>query len=724
MSQENEFLIELQNGFLDEANDLLVSIEDSFLELERNPRDQKHIENLLRVFHNLKGSAGAVGFEDLSKFCHAVESKLVFLKNGTVPISGMQIDLLLRSADRLRAAIAGLKKDKSFNVDYQDLRIELTKASVANGGQDSVWPRLSADLDPRLFSDFLSDASDQLESIDSGLTLLEKDPRNSEALNELFRGFHTLKSASAILGYEELSSLSHELESLLDRIRGENVAADPQILGFCFEAVGVVRKFVESLSTGTAGAGAVGQAREALVQQRLKITKELNRDSPEARIQGVEALHAGQTRENSDIVSGAVKEAIRVDAERLDRLVDTIGELVISEAMVAQAPALKSLDSTDSIFRHLNQLSKISRSLHEIGMSLRMVPIRPTFKKMTRIVRDISKKLDKPIEFETVGEEIELDKTVVEKISDPLVHMVRNAVDHGIEKSSTERAGFGKPEAGRVILRAIQKSGSTWIEVEDDGRGLDRDAILNKAIEKRLVPENAHLTDAEIFGLIFLPGFSTAEKVTDISGRGVGMDVVRKNIELIRGQVEIASEKGRGTRFTIRIPNTLAIMEGMVVTVGVERYVVPSHAISSSMKIPPRDLVTIYGGRGEAVVVQGTSHPLIRLSRFFDVPGNTLSPKDGIGLFVEESGTRAVLLVDGIIKQQQFVMKSLGEYIKRAPGISGGTIMPDGGVGLILDIGAIMKRDAERWHQRIVKEEMGANIMRNQTPLSVGGANA
>jgi len=392
---------------------------------------------------------------------------------------------------------------------------------------------------------------------------------------------------------------------------------------------------------------------------------------------------------------GLLKETVKVDAERLDRLVDTIGELVIAETMVVQSEELKR-GVSPSFLQTLAQLDKITRELQEMGMALRMVPVSGTFQKMARLVRDLSKKIDKDVDFVMAGEETELDKNVVDSIGDPLVHMVRNAVDHGIEKSQEERVAAGKPAKGRVELRAFHKGGSIYIEVADDGRGLNRDAIFKKAVERGLVEADAELSDKDVYSLIFLPGFSTAEKITEVSGRGVGMDVVKKAIESLRGQVEIQSALGKGSVFSIKLPLTLAIIDGMVVRVGAERYIIPTLSIVMSVSVKVSDLKSVQG-RARMLQLQKELIPVFDLRRLFEIAPEPAALQDGdaqaesLVVVVEDDGVKTGIVIDELLGQQQIVIKSLGDFLKGAPGISGGAIMPDGNVGLILDVGSLVR---------------------------------
>jgi two-component system chemotaxis sensor kinase CheA len=379
-----------------------------------------------------------------------------------------------------------------------------------------------------------------------------------------------------------------------------------------------------------------------------------------------------------------------VDTSKLDNLVDLIGELVIAQSLVAQNSVFSTIHDP-KLNRDFSQLKRITTDLQRISMSLRMVPIRHTFQKMIRLVRDLAKKSDKQVDLVMSGEETEIDRNMVDTLYDPLVHMIRNSVDHGIEPPA-KRLEAGKPETGGVFLRAFQKGGFIVIEIEDDGQGLNRPKILKKAQEKGLVPAEASLTDHQIDNLIFEPGFSTADKVTDVSGRGVGMDVVRKTIEKLKGNVEIFSTTGKGCRFVLRVPLTLAIMDGIVVQIGAERYIIPTVFIRETLRPNRKDLSTVQN-RGELIKVRDTFLPLIRLHRTLGIQTKQEQPWEALVVVVENEGKQKGLMVDDLLGKQEVVIKNLGEKLKTVEGVAGATIMGDGRVGLILDIHGIFEID-------------------------------
>jgi two-component system chemotaxis sensor kinase CheA len=382
---------------------------------------------------------------------------------------------------------------------------------------------------------------------------------------------------------------------------------------------------------------------------------------------------------------------VRVNTEKLDSLMDVVGELVIVQSQLLETARQQS-DGNTTLHRDVAQLSRIAKDLQRTAMSLRMIPLRQTFQKMERLARDLGKELGKKVQFETSGDETELDRTVVEEIADPLVHMVRNALDHGLEPGGM-RLAAGKPEAGTIHLRAYHQGSSLVIELRDDGRGIDPERIHRKAVEKGLVPPGSSFTREEILGLIFAPGFSTAEQVTSVSGRGVGMDVVKRNIEKLRGKIEISSELGKGSTFKVRLPLTMAIIDGLVVRVGDDRFILPSSSVQMALR-PTRESISTIHGAGEVLDLRGKLLPIHRLHRRFNITARALSPWEGILVILETSGKVSALLVDEMVSKQEVVIKNLGGYMQGMPGIAGGAILGDGNIALILDPGTLLEAAA------------------------------
>jgi two-component system chemotaxis sensor kinase CheA len=395
------------------------------------------------------------------------------------------------------------------------------------------------------------------------------------------------------------------------------------------------------------------------------------------------------TRQNSARPTAGLEETIRVPINRIDQLVDTIGEAVIAQSMIYGHESIKNSGDV-GLHTKVEHGAMIMRSIQEMAMSLRMVSIKSTFQKMARLARDLAKKFGREVDFLTEGEDTELDKSVVERIGDPLIHMIRNSMDHGIEQPADRKAA-GKPAKGTLKLKAFHRAGSIFIEVSDDGKGLDKDAILKKALSRDLCKEGQNLTEQEIYQFIFLPGFSTAKQVTDVSGRGVGMDVVRRNIEALRGSVEIQTMQGKGTTFSIRLPLTLAIVDGMIVRSENDIYIIPTLAIVESLK-PEKDQIASVMNRGKMLKVRGELFTLVHLQSIFNGAGAERAMDGGVVMIVEDMfGKKIGIYVDEIVGQQQVVIKSIGEGMHDVPGITGGAIMNDGTVSLVIDVGGIIK---------------------------------
>ncbi|MFT3745137.1 MAG: chemotaxis protein CheW [Pyrinomonadaceae bacterium] len=405
----------------------------------------------------------------------------------------------------------------------------------------------------------------------------------------------------------------------------------------------------------------------------------------------------------ADIKRAASSEStVRVRTERLDRLIDIVGELVIAQSMLTQDSTVMQ-GTHHELSRKISHAGKIVRDLQDLSMGMRMVPLKSTFQKMTRLVRDVAQKCGKQVEFITVGEDTEIDRNMVDLISDPLVHMVRNAADHGIELPSV-RLAAGKPLAGKIRLAAYHSGGDVVVELKDDGKGIDRDAVVAKAIANGLIESEKGMTEDQIYNLILAPGFSTAAEVTAVSGRGVGMDVVKRNIEAMRGRISISSEKGGGTLFTIRLPLTLAITDGMLIRIGAEKFIIPIVNIQISFQ-PSESMLSSIAGRGELVSLRGELMPIFRLHRLFDVKDAIEDPTQGLLMIVADGRKRCALLVDELLGQQQVVAKNLGEGMGKIQGVSGGAILGDGCVGLILDTPELVAMARENGTQNINKDD-------------------
>ncbi len=592
---------------------------------------------------------------------------------------------------------------------------------------------LPEDADFDLLSQFVAESGDLISDAEEALLTLETDPEDVEAIGTVFRAFHTVKGVSAFLELNAISEMAHLAESLLSRVRDKEIRYAGGYADLALQSLDMIKQMITYVQDALGGAPllrpegyhdlvellrdpeSAGISDESdLEEETTPRIGDILVASGKAQRENVEALAASksdkpigvemvkkkaakvsdvaQALRTQDRMKGkqqVFETSVRVSTGRLDRLIDMVGELVIAHSMVAQDEVVVGGEQ-HRLLKKINQTGKIVRELQDLSMSMRMIPLKGTFKKMARLVRDVSRKVGKNVKLVTHGEDTEIDRNMVDVINDPLMHMVRNAVDHGIE-TADERAAAGKPSAGTVTLSAYHAAGSVVVEIQDDGKGISREVILNKARERGLITDGSALNDREIFNLIFEPGFSTAAEVTDVSGRGVGMDVVKKNIESIRGQVEIQSEPGQGSVFKMRLPLTLAIIDGMALRVNREAYIIPTGSIVRSIKPGPESISTVLK-KGEMVALRGELIPVFRLHDLFAIEMDEEKLDKQLIVVVEDDNKRqAGLIIDELIGRQQIVIKSLGGAMRDIPGISGGAIMPNGQVGLILDVGGIMQ---------------------------------
>jgi two-component system, chemotaxis family, sensor kinase CheA len=548
---------------------------------------------------------------------------------------------------------------------------------------------LPEDPDLSLLGEFVGESIEYLEASEGALLQLEGDPDDKEAVNTIFRAFHTIKGTSAFLGLDLITEFAHHAETLLARVRDKEIRCTGGYAGLALRSVDILKALIRAVDTALKGDTPRPVEGYRLILSRLEQPEAFDISEVEKR----KAWSVGrEVADDPTKVAMAASRAstekradstVRVRTDRLDRLVDMVGELVIAQTMISQDQLVKAAGHHD-LRRKVGHAEKIVRELQDLSMGMRMVPLKSQFQKVARLVRDLAHRNGKLVYFAGEGEETEIDRNMVDYLGDPLVHMVRNAVDHGIE-SPDEREAAGKPRIGVLRIAAYHAGGNVIVELKDDGRGLNREKIIRKAISQGLIASADGMADSDVYNLIFAPGFSTADRITDVSGRGVGMDVVRRNIESLRGRIDIQSDPGKGTTFTIRLPLTLAITDGMLVRVGTERYIVPTIAIQLSFR-PERSMLSTLAARGEMVMLRGEVLPLVRLHRVFDVDGAAEDPVTGLLMIVGDGGERGALLVDELLGQHQVVAKSLGDGVGRVRGLSGGAILGDGRVGLILDV--------------------------------------
>jgi two-component system chemotaxis sensor kinase CheA len=616
------------------------------------------------------------------------------------------VEALAQALEAGAGALAGRIREETVGADPQGLA-PLCQALWRDWiGEDEVRRDIDAlAADPELSGMFVAEALDHLGTIEATLLRLEDTPDDKTLLNDVFRPFHTIKGNAGALGVATVQTLAHKVENLLDRCRSGQHRVGSAEVDVVLKAVDLITAMLNDLSARIAGkpgtslrddrialVGVVerliaGGSEEPVPTPPVDVMPLVAAESlPLTATEPVPVLVERRATPRNDASENQA--SVKVDTRKLDGLVDTVGELVILQSLIYEDPAVKGV-SDERFTRNLAQLRRITTELQRGAMSMRMVPIRQTFQKMARLVRDLSKRSGKQVELTLSGEETELDRKVVEDINDPLMHMVRNSMDHGLEARDA-RLAAGKRETGQLSLRAFHQGGSIVIEIADDGAGLNTDRIVAKAVANGLIPASATLAPDEIHQLIFAPGFSTAEQVTEISGRGVGMDVVKRNIQALRGRIDIETAKGAGTTFSIKLPLTMAILDGLLVTVGTERFVIPTFAIRESLRPMPSQVHTIQGAP-RLIQVRDELLPLVWLSDLFHVPGTVLDPAEGTVVVIEEAGRRIGLVVDALIGKQEVVVKSLGAAFAGIRGVAGGAILGDGRIGLILDAHGIVK---------------------------------
>jgi two-component system, chemotaxis family, sensor kinase CheA len=587
---------------------------------------------------------------------------------------------------------------------------------VAEAGD--VMLELNLGDNQELLSEFHGEAVDHLQQIEAALLALDQQPDNPEALNSIFRSFHTIKGNAGFLGLVPMHTLAHEVESLLDLARNNKLRLTAPIITEILRSrdalsaltlqvaralekrqmpdqiipVGHLIRSVKRLASSAEGAPLNNAVAVASPPAAVEVPLPVAAPAPSAEvvpfpvIEGAPSPAAAPTRAVAATQAAAPKTAaaatVRVNTEKLDSLMDVVGELVIVQSQLIESARARGEEGSP-LQRNVAQLSRITKELQHTAMSLRMIPIKPTFQKMERLARDLARDFGKKVHYVTSGEDTELDRTVVEEIGDPLVHMVRNALDHGLEAPAA-RSAAGKSETGTLHLRAYHQGSNIVIELQDDGRGIDPERIYKKAVEKGVIAAGTVLTREETLALIFAPGFSTAEKVTSVSGRGVGMDVVKRNIDKLRGKIEITSEVGHGSVFKIKLPLTMAIIDGLVVRVGADRFILPSTSVQRALR-PARESISTIHGQGEVLDLRGRLVPVHRLHRRFDIPADSENIWDGIVVIVENNGRAAALLVDEMVSKQEVVIKNLGGFLQGISGVAGGAILGDGNIALILD---------------------------------------
>ncbi|HNQ66477.1 MAG TPA: chemotaxis protein CheA [Smithella sp.] len=670
----------------------------SLIELNpENPADLEEFKkNLLSCYNNTQGRIQNI----LKEACFEADAMV-----DQVP--ELQRNIIARLGVLLEQAMGSDETDISATTE-QTSQVEPAREPDSIDVQHVM---LSADLDADLLNEFIIENMEWATMAESAILDWEQNPGNQELLNTIFRGFHTIKGTSAFVNLDCVKDLAHQVESVLAKVRDGEHVFTRSYANLALKSLDVIKSILEQMkSSGPGQQIELPRGYQGLLEslrnfvpdeqvQEMAIPAEESMVEPEAAApaytktnRGKIAKKEGEASSEQSASSNKIREqmtesTVRVKVDRLDKLLDTVGELVIAQTMVGQDNLIVS-GKYHELNKKISQAGKIVRELHDLSMFLRMVPLKGTFQKMVRLTRDLSLKHGKMVSCITEGDDIEIDRNMVDMVADPLIHLIRNAVDHGIEFPE-ERRRAGKSENGRIYLTAGHAEGSIMLTVWDDGRGMNRQTIVNKAIQKGLIDSAERMTDQEVWQMIFLPGFSTAEKVTEVSGRGVGMDVVKQAVEALRGRIEVQTTEGQGCTFIMRMPLTMAITDGMIVKVGSQRYILPTANIHKAVRPQEPDIHTV-NQRAEMLSFRDEMVPVIRLYRFFDIPDSLTDLTSGLLVVIGEGKQRCALFVDELLGQTQVVTKLLGKGMNNVPGIAGGAIMGDGTVGLILDASGIV----------------------------------
>jgi two-component system chemotaxis sensor kinase CheA len=692
--------------FFEEAGENLDRMEKLLLDLDIESADDEELNAIFRCAHSIKGGAATFGFSDVAELTHQMETLLDKLRRHELTPTAPMVDVLLQSGDALRAQLARHQGNGGDELDTTELLFNI-RAMVAGEAPPAAATSAAPAAAPAAKPKAAAPASAMpAPSVAGHARVLElrvgplKNLTDADNLVELFKEITDLgtiepldngMSADGMRRFKicTTSSDSDLLDLFTFHVAREQVALLPLGPGYGFHEGSPGAPAATAPSEADLGYGFFDDAPGAPNAAATPAADAAPSADAAAPVESAKPAAKPVAKAEKAPAAAVEASTLRVSVEKVDQLINLVGELVITQAMLAQNS--QGLDPAlyQQLAAGLADLDRNTRDLQESVMSIRMIPMSMVFSRFPRMLRDLAAKLGKKVDFVTLGEATELDKGLVEKITDPLTHLVRNSCDHGIE-TPADRVAKGKPETGTITLSASHQGGSIVIEVRDDGRGLSREKLLKKARE-RGIPAPDSMTDQEVWGLIFAPGFSTADVVTDVSGRGVGMDVVKKNITALGGTVEIDSAEGYGMRVSVRLPLTLAIMDGMSVGVGEEVYILPLSSVIESFQVQP-DMVKTIGGSGRVVEVRDEYMPVLEMEHVFNVPRFDFEHVSGIMVVVEAEGGRVALLVDELLGQQQVVVKNLEANYRKVNDVSGATIMGDGRVALILDVGSLVRR--------------------------------
>ncbi len=728
---------ELLPDYLEDARECLEKVTQVLLAVDRGEQTPEAVPELFRQMHIIKGGAGLMGFETVGRLAHAAEDVLGQVKRGELAFTPVLASALLAAHDGLRCLLAELEEagitttDPGPTVNALD---RVQSGPAATPVPTAPAPPAAAGLVPADESDevlheFFIESWELIEELDQDLVTLEETPEDADLLNKIFRAAHTLKGSSSFLGFTKITGVTHRVEDIFNKLRKHEMTLVPEVMDVILEAVDRLRKLMEAAQEGADGPvvedilAALGEAAEGGKPRRLGeilVQDEgVPQEAVELALREACGKPLGEVLVAKDAVSGEAvqrsldkqteqrapqtEQTVRVDVTRLDSLMNLVGELVLGKNRLASlrsqmAERWEGEELVEALGETSAQIDLVASNLQLAVMKTRLVPIGKVFRKFPRMVRDLARSLHKEMRLETEGEGTELDKSVVEVIGDPLVHLIRNSADHGVE-SPEDRAAQGKPREGRIRLSAHHEGNHIVVSIEDDGKGMDPETLKQKAVEKGVisVQEAAAMGKRDALNLIFAPGFSMAKQVTNVSGRGVGMDVVKTNIQRLNGVIEINSEPGVGTRVDVRIPLTLAIIQALLVRSGAaEVYAVPLASVVETVRIEPEDVKTV--DRFPVLRLRDQVLPLLRVDELFAgrrraaaPPAAETAARREYVVVIGVGEKRVGLVVQGLVGEEEVVIKSLGGYLSDTPGIAGATIRGDGRVTLIVDVNQILQ---------------------------------
>ncbi|MBQ3514842.1 MAG: chemotaxis protein CheA [Lachnospiraceae bacterium] len=677
--------------FIDETNEHLQNLNEQLLILEKEPENENTINEIFRAAHSLKGMAGTMGYKRMQRLTHDTENVFSEIRNGKMKVTDSLVDTLFRCLDALEGYLETIQSTADEGTEDNEDIIKLLNDFIANEGKTgSSQPAAKEEVKESKQESSQKEKYKELNILDFERNAIEEAAKNdikAYGITVYVQESCLLKAARAFLVFKALESLGEIIKSSpeVQDIEDEKFDFDFSVIFLSDNNAEVIKNAI--LDVSEIKEAYVGEIVLAQEEKRETATAKEPAETVKKEVKPAETAAPKQTAQKSP--AKPVGRSVRVDIEKLDVLMNLVSELIIAKNGLVSASAQESSSINVGFNEQIEYLERITTNLHESVMKVRMMPIESVVNKFPRMIRDLCKKLDKKMELVMSGEDTELDRTVIDEIGDPLMHLLRNSADHGLE-SNEERIRLGKPEVGTIRLDAYQDGNNVVIEVGDDGRGIDTEKVKNSALKKgTITPEQAeNMTDKEIIDLLFRPAFSTAEKVSDVSGRGVGLDVVKTKIENLGGDIEVSTKKGEGSVFSIRLPLTLAIIQALMVELRDEKYAIPLNSIEMIEDVNASDIK--YVQTKEVINIRGTVIPLIRLDQVLNCPEKETEDESLLVVIVKKGDKQVGLVVDQLIGQQEIVIKPLGKYININKIISGATILGDGEVALILDANTLV----------------------------------